>query len=183
MRLMVGLVVFGIGIGLMVQSNLGLAPWDVLHQGLAINFGRTTGQWTIIVSFVVLLLWLPIRERYGLGTLINAVMIGLALDATVTVVVIPDSLAVRIALMVAGIISVGLASGLYIGAHLGPGPRDGLMTGLAKRGPSIRATRFAIEAVVLAGGWLLGGTVGVGTLLFAIFIGPLVQFFLRTLSF
>lgn len=167
----------------MVQSDLGLSPWDVLHQGLSKNFGLTVGRWTIIVSFIVLILWLPIRERYGLGTLANAILIGLSVDATIAVVAIPDTIGPRAMLMVVGIISVGFASGLYIGAALGPGPRDGLMTGLARRGPSIRITRFGIEAFVLAIGWFLGGTVGLGTVLFAVFIGPLVQFFLQRLSF
>lgn len=182
-RLLVGLLIFGVGTGLMVQSDLGLSPWDVLHQGLSRNFGLTVGRWTIIVSFVVLILWLPIRERYGLGTLANAILIGLSVDATIAAVATPDTITLRILLMVVGIISVGFASGLYIGAALGPGPRDGLMTGLSKRGPSIRITRFGIEAFVLTIGWSLGGTVGVGTVLFAIFIGPLVQFFLHRLSF
>jgi uncharacterized membrane protein YczE len=182
-RLMVGLLIFGIGTGLMIQSDLGLSPWDVLHQGLSINFGLTVGRWTIIVSFLVLLLWVPIREKYGLGTLANAIVIGLSVDATVAMVAIPDGMIPRSLFMIVGILFVGFASGLYIGASLGPGPRDGLMTGLAKRGPSIRLTRFGIEAVVLAAGWLLGGTVGLGTVLFAVFIGPLVQLFLNHLSF
>ena len=179
---MAGLFIFGVGGGLMVQSDLGLSPWDVLHQGLATNFGLSVGQRTIIVSFVVLLLWLPIQEKYGLGTLANAIIIGLSVDFTISVVPIPENLAIRLTLLIVGITAVGFASGLYIGARLGPGPRDGLMTGLAKRGPSIRLTRFGIEAVVLAGGWLLGGTAGLGTVLFTVFIGPLVQFFLRHLS-
>lgn len=182
-RLMVGLFIFGVGTGLMVQSDLGLSPWDVLHQGLSQNFGLTVGRWTIIVSFVVLLLWLPIREQYGLGTLANAIVIGLSVDATISLVPIPAGIPTRVFLMIIGILSVGFASGLYIGASLGPGPRDGLMTGLAKRGPSIRTTRFGIEAIVLSAGWLLGGTVGVGTVLFAVFIGPLVQVFMKKLSF
>lgn len=181
-RLFVGLFAFGVGTGLMVQSDLGLSPWDVLHQGLSQQAGLTVGTWTILVSFIVLLLWLPLRERYGFGTIANAVVIGLSVDATIALVAVPESLAARTLLMVGGIVLVGFASGLYIGARLGPGPRDGLMTGIANRGHSIRATRFGIESIVLLLGWMLGGTVGIGTVAFALLIGPLVQFFLRRLT-
>ena len=177
-RLVVGLVLFGVGSGLMLQSDLGLSPWDVLHQGLAIQFGLTVGTWTVIVAFVVLLLWLPLRERYGLGTLLNALIIGPAIDATTAVVPQPDDLVPRVVLMVAGVVIVAIATGLYIGAQFGPGPRDGLMTGIARRGPSIRLTRAVIEISVLVLGWALDGTVGLGTVVFALAIGPLVQYFL-----
>lgn len=177
-RLVVGLLLFGAGSGLMLQSDLGLSPWDVLHQGLAIQLGLTVGAWTVIVAFVVLLLWLPLRERYGLGTLLNALIIGPAIDMTTAIVPQPDALPARATLMVVGVVIVAIATGLYIGAHFGPGPRDGLMTGISKRGPSIRLTRAVIELTVLVLGWMLGGTVGVGTVVFAVAIGPLVQVFL-----
>jgi uncharacterized membrane protein YczE len=177
-RLVVGLLLFGAGSGLMLQSDLGLSPWDVLHQGLAIQLGLTVGAWTVIVAFVVLLLWLPLRERYGLGTLLNALIIGPAIDMTTAIVPQPDALPARAMLMVVGVVIVAIATGLYIGAHFGPGPRDGLMTGISKRGPSIRLTRAVIELTVLVLGWMLGGTVGVGTVVFAVAIGPLVQVFL-----
>lgn len=177
-QLNAGLVLFGVGIGLMLQSGLGVPPWDVLHQGLAVQFGLTVGLWSIIVSFVLLLLWLPLKERFGVGTFLNAVIIGLMIDATAALVPEAEKLVTAGLMLVAGILLVGLASGLYIGANLGPGPRDGLMTGIARRGPSIRLTRSILEIVVLISGWLLGGTFGIGTLAFAFLIGPLVQFFL-----
>ncbi len=178
-QLVVGLVAFGFGIALMLQSGLGIPPWDVLHQGLSERFGLTVGVWSIIVSVFVLALWLPIREPYGIGTLLNALIIGLAIDAFALVVPVPEAMPWRISLLVTGIVIIGFASGMYIGARLGPGPRDGLMTGIAKYGPSVRLTRTVIEIVVLAIGWLLGGTFGIGTIAFAIFIGPIVQFSFR----
>ncbi len=181
-RLLVGLFLFGVGIGLMLQSHLGVPPWDVLHQGLAKRFGLTVGIWSIIVSVLVLLLWLPLRERYGLGTLLNAVIIGLVLDLTSAVVPEATTTTVAWAMLLAGVVIIGVASGLYIGANLGPGPRDGLMTGIARRGPSIRLTRAVIEIAVLTVGWILGGTFGIGTIVFALAIGPLVQYFLPLLD-
>jgi uncharacterized membrane protein YczE len=178
----VGLVLFGVGIGLMLQSRLGVPPWDVLHQGLSRQFGSTVGIWSIIVSVLVLLLWLPLREPFGLGTLLNAVIIGLVLDLTAIVIPVATTTAVGWVMLVSGIVLIGAASGLYIGANLGPGPRDGLMTGIARRGPSIRLTRALIEITVLTIGWLLGGTFGIGTIVFALAIGPLVQFFLPRLG-
>jgi uncharacterized membrane protein YczE len=177
-QLLVGLVLFGVAISLMLQSGLGLPPWDVLHQGLAEQFGLTVGIWSIIISFVVLLLWLPLRERYGIGTLLNAIIIGVVIDATALVIPEPPNIWLDALMLIAGILLIGLASGMYIGANLGPGPRDGLMTAIARRGPSIRVTRWGIEIVVLITGILLGGTFGVGTIAFALFIGPIVQFFL-----
>lgn len=177
-QLNVGLILFGIGIAMMLQSGLGLPPWDVLHQGLAEEFGLSVGVWSIIISFVVLLLWIPLRERYGLGTVLNAVIIGVVIDLGVLVIPEPDSLWLDVPFMAAGIFLIGLASGMYIGANLGPGPRDGLMTAVARRGPSIRATRWGLEIAVLLTGILLGGTFGVGTVAFALLIGPIVQFFL-----
>jgi uncharacterized membrane protein YczE len=178
-QLTIGLLVFGLGIALMLQSGLGVPPWDVLHQGLAERFGLTVGIWSIIISAVVLLFWIPIKEPYGIGTILNAVIIGVSIDLFALVIPRPGAMAWRIALLIGGILVIGLASGLYIGARLGPGPRDGLMTGIAKYGPSIRLTRTVIEIVVLAIGWALGGTFGVGTVAFALFIGPIVQFSFR----
>lgn len=177
-QLIVGLALFGYGSGMILQSGLGASPWDVFHQGLSIQLGLTVGLWTIIVSFVVLLFWLPLGERYGLGTLLNALIVGAMIDVAVVTVPLAEAWYARAALVLSGVIIVGFASGLYIGAGFAPGPRDGLMTGIARRGPSIRATRTVIEVLVVAAGWLLGGTVGVGTLAFAFGIGPLVQFFL-----
>jgi len=177
-QLLLGLVLFGFGVGLMLQSGLGVPPWDVLHQGLARQFGLTVGVWSIIVSVLVLLLWLPLRQAYGLGTLLNAVIIGVVID--LTGVVLPEAVSTSAAwvMLIGGVVLIGIASGLYIGANLGPGPRDGLMTGIAKRGPSIRITRAVIEITVLVLGWVLGGTFGIGTIVFALAIGPLVQYFL-----
>ena len=177
-----GLVLFGIGIGAMLQSGLGVPPWDVLHQGLARRIGLTVGIWSIIVSVVVLGLWLPLRERFGLGTLLNAVIIGVVIDITAVVLPEANSTGVAWVMLIGGVVLIGIASGLYIGANLGPGPRDGLMTGIARRGPSIRLTRALIEITVLTAGWILGGTLGIGTLIFALAIGPLVQYFLPRLS-
>jgi len=177
-QLNAGLVLFGVGIGLMLRSGLGVPPWDVLHQGLAVQFGLTIGLWSVIVSFLLLILWLPLKERFGIGTILNAVVVGLMIDVTAELVPEAEALHIRGLMLVAGILLVGLASGLYIGSNFGPGPRDGLMTGIARRGLSIRLTRSIIEVVVLVSGWLLGGSFGIGTLVFAFLIGPLVQFFL-----
>ena len=177
-QLIIGLVLFGIGIGLMLQSDLGVPPWDVLHQGLARRFGLTVGLWSIIVSVVVLLLWLPLRQPYGLGTLLNAIIIGVIIDLTAAVIPNAGDTGVAWAMLLGGVVLIGIASGLYIGANLGPGPRDGLMTGIARRGPSIRLTRAVIEITVLTLGAILGGKFGIGTIIFALAIGPLVQYFL-----
>ncbi len=177
-QLNVGLVLFGIGIAMMLSSDWGLPPWDVLHQGLTEQFGLTVGIWSIIISFVVLLAWLPLGERFGLGTLLNAIIIGVAIDVVALVLPEPETLFWRATMNLGGIALIGLASGMYIGANLGPGPRDGLMTAIARRGPSIRLTRWGLEIVVLVSGILLGGTFGPGTVAFALFIGPIVQFFL-----
>lgn len=182
LQLVIGLVLFGAGIGLMLRSELGLTPWDVLHQGLAVRFGLTIGIWSILVSVVVLLLWLPLRERYGVGTLLNAVVIGVVIDLTAAVVGRAESIWSAVLMLSAGILMIGLASGLYIGANLGPGPRDGLMTAVARRGPSIRVTRVVLEVVVLVTGILLGGRFGIGTVAFAFLIGPIVQYFLPRFS-
>ena len=177
-QLNIGLVLFGVGIGFMLESGLGVPPWDVLHQGLANQSGLTVGTWSIIVSFAVLLLWIPFRERYGIGTLLNAVIIGLMIDATAALLPAAGDIVVAVPMLALGIFLIGFGSGLYIGANLGPGPRDGLMTAIARRGLSIRVTRWLLEITVLVTGWLLGGTFGVGTVAFALLIGPTVQFFL-----
>lgn len=181
-RLIGGLVLFGVGIALMVRADLGLAPWDVLHQGVAEGTGLAMGTVTILTGVVVLLLWLPIRERPGLGTVLNVLVIGLVVDATLAVVPAPDALWVRVAFLAGGIFMFGPGSGLYIGSGLGPGPRDGLMTGLARRGRSVRAVRTAIELTALAVGAALGGSIGVGTLAFAVSVGPNVHWFLDRMT-
>jgi uncharacterized membrane protein YczE len=176
---MLGLVVMGVGVALMVRADLGLGPWDVLHQGLSKRTGIPIGTVGILVGLPVLLLWIPVRVRPGIGTVINVVVIGLVIDAFLWAVPEIDNLPVQSVLLVAGVVGVALGSGLYIGAGLGPGPRDGLMTGMAKRGlGSIRAVRTAIELTVLAIGFALGGSVGIGTVLQAVTIGPMVQAFL-----
>ena len=176
-QLMVGLFLFGLGIGLMLESGLGVPPWDVLHQGLAVQLGSTVGIMSIVVSFFVLLLWLPLREKYGIATVFNAIIIGIVIDASVAF--LPEANGWLAWLMLlGGILIIGLASGMYIGANLGPGPRDGLMTAIARRGYSIRVTRWGLEIVVLLVGWLMGGTFGIGTVAFAVAMGPLVHFFL-----
>jgi uncharacterized membrane protein YczE len=181
-RLYAGLVLFGASIALMVRAGLGLGPWDVLHQGLSRQTGLPLGWIVIGVAAVVMLAWIPLRQRPGIGTLSNVVLVGLALDATLGVLSRPESMPLRCAFLATGIVSNGLATALYIGADLGPGPRDGLMTGLAQRGHSIRLVRTSIELTVLAAGWLLDGTVGVGTVAYALSIGPLIQFFLGSLG-
>ena len=181
-QLGIGLVLFGVGIGLMLDSGLGVPPWDVLHQGLAVRFGLTVGIWSIIVSAVVLLLWIPLQERIGIGTVANVIIIGLMIDAAAAVIPEPGTTLIAWGMLLGGVLLIGLASGLYIGANFGPGPRDGLMTGIAKRGHSIRLTRTLIEVTVLALGWALGGTFGWGTVIFAVLIGPLVHFFLPRLT-
>jgi uncharacterized membrane protein YczE len=174
-RLAVGLIAFGGGIALMVLSDLGLPPWDVLHQGLSERTGLPIGTVGIIVGLALLVLWIPLRQRMGIGTLANAVVVGLVIDAVLWAVAEPSHLGVRWALLLAGIALIGLGSGAYIGAGLGPGPRDGLMTGIAARGPSVRLVRTGIEVTVLVLGILLGGTAGIGTVLLALLIGPIVQ--------
>ncbi|MGV9270388.1 membrane protein YczE [Kitasatospora sp. NPDC003701] len=178
-QLLVGLSLYGASMGLMLRSGLGLDPWDVFHQGLQRTAGLSVGAWVTICGALVLLFWIPLRQRPGLGTVANVLMIGAAMDLTLRVVGTPGPLPARIALMVGAIVLNGLATGLYIGARFGPGPRDGLMTGLHRRtGRSLRLIRTGIELTVLAAGVLLGGTAGVGTVAYALAIGPLAQFFL-----
>lgn len=178
-RLLAGLTLFGVGIALMVRADLGLAPWDVLHQGVADRTGIPIGQVTILTGAAVLLLWVPLRERPGLGTLANVLVIGLVEDAALAVIEAPSGMAARIAMLVVGVFLFGPGSGLYIGAGLGPGPRDGLMTGIARRGATVRVARTAVEVAALGIGFALGGTVGVGTVLFTLTVGPNVHWFLE----
>ncbi|RKT11253.1 putative membrane protein YczE [Streptomyces sp. 1114.5] len=178
-QLFAGLALYGASMALMLRSGLGLDPWDVLHQGLQRSIGLSVGTWVTICGALVLLLWIPLRQRPGLGTVANVLVIGAAMDLTLRFVGDLPDLPVRIAGAVAAITLNGLATGLYIGARLGPGPRDGLMTGLHRRtGRSLRLIRTGIELAVLAVGLLLGGTAGIGTVAYALAIGPLVQFFL-----
>lgn len=170
-----GLVAFGVSNAMLLLATLGVGPWDVLHQGLSRSLGLGVGTWSILVSFLLLLVWIPLRQRPGVGTLANAVVVGLVIDAVLGAVEPPHGLVARVALLVGAVLLNAVATGAYIGAGLGPGPRDGLTTGLAARGHSIRVVRTSIEVLVLALGWLLGGTVGVGTVLFALAIGPLTH--------
>ena len=181
-NLYVGLVLFGLSIALMISAHLGLAPWDVFHYGLALQTGLPIGIVVNIVGAAVLLLWLPLRQRPGVGTVSNVIVVGLAADAGLALLPQPASLAPRAVFLILGVLLNGVATGLYIGARLGPGPRDGLMTGIARRGHSVRVVRTSIELVVLAVGWLLGGTIGVGTVLYALGIGPLAHFFIPRLT-
>jgi uncharacterized membrane protein YczE len=178
-QLYLGLVAYGVSLALMVRGDLGLAPWDVLHSGLIRHVPLTLGQAVVVMSFVVLLLWIPLREKPGLGTISNALVVGFSADATLALLHRPDQIVLRVALMIGGIVLCGLASAMYIGAQLGRGPRDGLMTGLARRsGRSLRLVRTGIEVSVVVVGLLLGGTLGLGTVLYALAIGPLTQLWL-----
>ncbi|MER5941524.1 hypothetical protein ABT121_29850 [Streptomyces sp. NPDC001928] len=182
-QLYLGLALYGVSSALLVEAGLGLEPWNVLHQGLAELTGLTIGVVSIIIGAAVLLLWIPLRQRPGLGTVSNVFVVGIALDGALALLPEAHSLAVRIPLLVAGIVLNGAATGLYIAARFGPGPRDGLMTGLHQRtGRSIRLMRTAVEIAVVVTGFALGGTVGVGTLLYAVSIGPLAQLFLRVFA-
>lgn len=178
-QLYVGLVLYGASMGLMIQGNLGLDPWDVLHSGIIKHLPLSFGTVVILMSFLVLLAWIPLRQWPGLGTVSNAIVIGLATDLTLSTVDRPDALWVRILFMLAGVVVNALAGALYIGAQFGPGPRDGLMTGLVRRtGLSIRLVRTTIEIAVIAIGFALGGVVGIGTVLYALSIGPLLHWML-----
>jgi uncharacterized membrane protein YczE len=176
-QLYVGLVLYGVSGSFILLSGLGNDPWDVFHQGLSRQTGIGTGWWVCIVGALVLLLWIPLRQKPGLGTVSNVVIIGVAVVIMLALFDQPAALSERIALLIAGVVLNGVATGMYIGARFGPGPRDGLMTGLAARGHSIRVVRTGIEISVLVAGALLGGTVGIGTLVYAVSIGPLAHFF------
>ena len=182
-QLYAGLLLYGASMALMIRAGLGLDPWDVLHQGLAERLPLSFGMVTIVVGALVLLAWIPLRQRPGFGTISNVIVIGLAVDAALAVLPAPDDPALRLTFMLAGVGLNGVATAAYIGARLGPGPRDGLMTGLVRRtGRSVRLVRTSIEVTVLAAGWLLGGTVGVGTVVYALGIGPLVHVLLPVLT-
>jgi uncharacterized membrane protein YczE len=179
LQLFAGLVMAGLSIGLMVEAHLGLDPWNVLHEGLTRFLPLSFGMVTIVSGLVVLLLWVPLRQPLGLGTVINLVLVGVLVDVALWALPTPSSLLVRGVFLVVGVVLCAAAGAVYLGSHLGPGPRDGLMTGLvARTRRSVRLVRTALELTVLLVGFLLGGTVGVGTLVFAVAVGPLIQFFL-----
>jgi uncharacterized membrane protein YczE len=183
-QLFTGLVLYGLGMALMIVSQLGLTSWDVFHQGVSKVTGLSFGLVVILLGIPILLLWIPLRQRPGFGTVANLVVIGFVVDGALAVLPAHSALWPRIGYLVAGIAVIGVGTGLYIGADFGPGPRDGLMTGLVARFPrlSIRLVRTAIELLVLGTGWLMGGTVGIGTLAFAFAIGPLAQIFIPIFS-
>lgn len=182
LRCLVGLGLFGFGIALFLESHLGVPPWDVFHKGVADKLDVSIGVVIIATGVVLLLLWIPLRQRPGLGTILNALEIGLVVDLAKGSIGEPDRLWVRAMMLIAGLLVIAVGSALYIGAGLGPGPRDGLMMGLAERGVSVRLGRTVIEAVVVVAGLSLGGSIGVGTILFAVGIGPLVQVLLPRLD-
>ena len=181
-QLYAGLLLFGISDAMLLLGGLGVDPWDVFHQGLSRRIGLGVGTWALIVGACVLILWVPLRQRPGLGTVSNVFVVGLTIDAMLDAFRTPHALAARWALMLGGVLLNGIATGAYIGAGLGPGPRDGLMTGWAARGHSIRVVRTCIEITVLIVGWLLGGNVGVGTVIYALSIGPLAHVFVPRLT-
>jgi len=178
--LLIGLACYGLSMAMMVRAGLGLDPWDVFHQGLTRHTPMTIGMASAVVGVVVLLAWIPLRNKPGIGTVANVIVIAVTVDAGLAVLSAPESVPARIALMLAAVALNAVATVLYVGAGLGPGPRDGLMTGLvARTGLSVRLVRTTIEATVLTAGWLLGGSVGVGTVIYAFGIGPMVQLVLR----
>ncbi len=179
-QLQAGLVLYGVSMAMFIRADLGLDPWDVFHQGVSERTGLRFGWVVFLVSVAVLLLWIPLRQRPGIGTISNAIVVGLAVEGALAVIPSIDAIWIRALLLGGAIVLNGVATGSYNGAALGPGPRDGLMTGLARRYPrlSIRLVRTGIEIAVLAVGWLLGGSVGIGTILYALAIGPLTQAFL-----
>lgn len=181
-RCSLGLVLLGIGLGLTVAADLGVSPWDVLHQGLSQRLGITIGTASIGVGILVLLAWIPLRERPGIGTVLNVFVIGATMDLTLLVVDRPDELWARVAYLIFGVWLWGPGSGLYLGVGLGSGPRDGVMTGLARRGLRVGPVRTGIEVAALSIGFVLGGTVGIGTLVFALGVGPNVAWWLPRLS-
>jgi uncharacterized membrane protein YczE len=177
--LLAGLVAYGLGIALMVQAGLGLGPWEAFNQGIGRITGQEIGTISIVLGLPILLLWWPLGEKPGIGTLLNVVLIGTSTNLGIAVIPTAAGVPAQIVMMLAGVLTIGIGSGLYLGADLGPGPRDGLMTGLHHRfGWSIRSARTLVELSVLVAGYLLGGTIGIGTVVFALAIGPLVQLFL-----
>ncbi|CAB4590574.1 MAG: hypothetical protein F2583_00180 [Actinobacteria bacterium] len=181
-RCVIGLSLFSVGISMQMNANIGAPPWDVFHQGIANQTGISIGKIIVLTGFSLLLLWIPLKQKPGLGTILNALEIGLVADIALGIIPEPSNILIRILMALSGIVVVAIGSGLYIGSALGPGPRDGLMTGLAKRGIPIRKGRTAVEVIVLVTGWLLGGQVGVATFAFAFGVGPLVHFFLPRLA-
>lgn len=181
-RCLVGLALFAIGISLQMNANIGAPPWDVFHQGVAKQTEISIGRIIVMTGFALLLLWIPLKQKPGLGTILNALEIGLVADIALEIIPEPNNIFIRIIMVVVGIVTVAIGTGLYIGSALGPGPRDGLMTGLAKRGIPIRIGRTAIEVTVLIIGMILGGQVGIATFAFAFGVGPLVHFFLPRLA-
>jgi len=178
-QLVLGLWLYGATMALLVESGLGLDPWDVFHEGLTHQLPLTFGQVVILVGAVLLLLWIPLRQRPGIGTVLNVVLIGIAVDVTLALLPTPDALGVQVGFLLVGVVGNGIAGALYIGADLGTGPRDGIWTGIVRRtGRSVRLVRTTLEVTVLVVGFVLGGTVGVGTVLYALAIGPVVQVFL-----
>ncbi|GAA3319239.1 MULTISPECIES: membrane protein YczE [Arthrobacter] len=178
-QLLIGLAMYGISLAMFIRAGLGLDPWDVFHQGVAGKIGWSIGTVVVVVSFLVLLLWIPLRQMPGFGTLANAVLVGVFADIGLALIPAFSHLGGQIAMLAGAVVLNGIASACYIGARLGPGARDGLMTGLARRtGWSVRLSRTLIEVVVLGVGWLLGGSVGVGTVVYALAIGPVVQLLL-----
>jgi len=175
-QLLVGLFLYGVAIAMMLRAGLGVAPWDVLTQGVAIHTGLPFGLLTNIIGALVLLLWIPIRQRPGIGTVVNVLAIGPSIEVGLRAIPAPTELIARIGLLASALVLLALATGLYIGARFGPGPRDGLMTGVhARWGVKLWIVRTGIEVAVLGVGWLLGGTAGIGTLAFALLIGPMVN--------
>ncbi|WP_036491079.1 MULTISPECIES: membrane protein YczE [Nocardioides] len=178
-QLLIGLVLYGVSLAMMLRGALGLAPWDVLHSGFIRHVPMTIGQAVVLFSFIVLIFWIPLKEKPGIGTIANAFIVGMSADATLAVLAPGDGMVARIALALGGVALCGMASALYIGAQFGRGPRDGLMTGLARRtGLSLRLVRTGLEVLVVVLGLALGGVLGVGTVLYAVLIGPLTQLML-----
>lgn len=180
-RLVAGLLALGIGIAMMVEAGLGVSPYDVLHQGLADLTGLSFGTVVILLGALVLIVWIPLGQRFGIGTVINTVTVGLIVDAFLEWSPTPETIGLRWVYLLGGIVIIAFGVGLYIGAGLGPGPRDGLMTGIAAKGYPLWIVRTGLELTALIAGWLLGGDVGIGTVLFAFGIGPLGHFFLLRL--
>lgn len=181
-QLVLGLVLYGVSDAMVIQSGLGVEPWDALSQGLSRTVGLGIGMWTNIIGALVLLLWIPLRNKPGLGTVLNVLLVGTVMDLFMAWTPVPEALWLRWTVLIAGVVLNGVATGAYIGAGLGPGPRDGLMTGWAARGHSIRGVRWVIELTVLVIGFLLGATLGIGTLIYAVAIGPLAQIFMPMLD-
>ncbi|GAA3638257.1 membrane protein [Lentzea roselyniae] len=182
-QLFAGLWLYGASMGMHIRSTLGLDPWDVLHEGLARRTGLSFGLITAITGVLVLLVWIPLKQKPGVGTIANVVVIAISVDVTLAIIPAPQELLPRIVLLVLGIVLNAVAFAAYVGSRLGPGPRDGMVTGFCRRtGVSLRLTRTVVELLVLGTGWLLGGTVGIGTILYAVSIGPLAQLFLPALT-